>query len=687
MTTPEPDATLDVTRSLHTSWRLRRAGPGTVGSTSSSSSYTRSVASSDFTLSSRTDASSVSSGGNDTRTRIPTLKFSKLYRDVCDLELKIQEQDSTDPDVNSVPTPATEHDDDEEAKEREKWRLHIEDHKLFTDLIHDILRQFLAPEISLSHLIKQSKLVVRLWICGFLNLLQSLHRAASSSTLALEHLRDFLDYAYGFYTVLVEDPLLSLFKNGWLEALGELARYKMLVSATFPDRVGSAGLPAQPVSAADPNHERLAPLPSSLINPPTTRVDNSSSASFGLPAVRVLDIEPEPERWRRVAQEWYGAGIAQQPGYGLLHHHLGLLSRGVVGEELRAVYHFLKSLNTRQSFPPSSESVLPIWSVAAQARRARSGASGAELFILLHGVLFLNKNLDDFSPAFPRLLERLERDGAEQREWIIMAVVNICAVFEYGNPTVLPKKLVKRSLTEEDKDKADSGREDSPKPASSTVPKPSRPFLLAMELFSAMLSHVIRHPTRKRSPFARSTLNPYLTAVLMFLATALKHPQARAAMERHLPWDDLAAFFARIPRRVMALEGLAAGSASNERRWAMLTSGCTSPLPEDWCIRGMEWAGHKVVYGQGFWKAGEETREEIEVLDDSEAVESTDGHIEDDEDDGAGGKGSGDDERSKRWVRIVRSAVEIADVVDGFSWVEGTREWRVEGVLARKPES
>ena len=36
------------------------------------------------------------------------------------------------------------------------------------------------------------------------------------------------------------------------------------------------------------------------------------------------------------------ARIAEQPGTGKLHHHLGLLSREVEGEELRGVYHFIK---------------------------------------------------------------------------------------------------------------------------------------------------------------------------------------------------------------------------------------------------------------------------------------------------------------------------------------------------------
>jgi protein SMG6 len=80
----------------------------------------------------------------------------------------------------------------------------------------------------------------------------------------------------------------------------------------------------------------------SVSDAPAARIDDSSSPSIGLAAARLLEVEPEKERWRNIARDWYAAGIAEQPGTGKLHHHLGLLSREVEGEELRGVYHFVK---------------------------------------------------------------------------------------------------------------------------------------------------------------------------------------------------------------------------------------------------------------------------------------------------------------------------------------------------------
>ncbi|KAF7359539.1 PINc domain-containing protein [Mycena sanguinolenta] len=660
-------------------------------SASSTSSYANSMASSTFTLSSTTDGSSASSAlfdrksnpaADDRSTNVFAIQLKKLYRAITDLETKVKQEDSDETeDSGRLP-------------------------KLFT-----IFSKYLLPPsvpASLRNIPTKYNIITRLWTFAFHKLLESLRRASFNSALALEHLQDFIYYAYTFYTGLLEEPTLNPFKSGWLEALGDLARYKMAVAAMVVGGADSGiALTADAVAvsaagtSADPTSNLLAPpaapAPKSVSDAPAARIDDSPSPSIGVAAARLFEIEPEKERWRCIARDWYGSGIADQPGHGKLHHHLGLLSREVEREELRGVYHFCKSMTTLHPFMTSRESVLPMWSITAQARRAQPEAHLLDLFVLLHGMLFTNIQLDDFQPTLARFIERLEIEGAEEREWIMMAIVNVCAVLEYGKPTGVLKKaggvgtrdlsgpsavaqmrvvMAKRAAADadgKDKDKMDVDEDNAPQqesPAMSEaepdVQAAPASFRFALQLTFAMLSHVLRCPTRKPSPFARSTLNPYLTVILTFLATVLKHPQTLEAMERSIPWDDLAAFFARIPRRIMTNQGLMEVRSSREERWAMLTTGCAPPLPEDWCLRGMEWVGRK-VYQHGFWKSGEEKRAEIEVLDDSEAVEITDGHIEDDDEEGRRRR-----HQSGRWR--IREAV-------------GTRQWRVEGALAKKAEA
>jgi len=111
-------------------------------------------------------------------------------------------------------------------------------------------------------------------------------------------------------------------------------------------------------------------------------------------------------------------------------------------------------------------------------------------------------------------------------------------------------------------------------------------------------------------------------------------------------------------------------------------TGCAPPLSEDRCLRGMEWVGRR-VFERGY---GEEKSKEVEVLNASEGEEVTDGIIEDDDDDDESPTSSGGfgGETGKRWTRIVRCAVGIAQTVDGFRWVEGTRDRKIEGVLEHR---
>jgi protein SMG6 len=418
-------------------------------------------------------------------------------------------------------------------------------------------------------------------------------------------------------------------------------------------------------------------------------------------------------------------------------------------------------MTTLHPFLTSRESILSIWSHAAQARRSIPDAKASDLFILLHGMLFTNIQLDDFQPTLARFIERLEIEGAEEREWIMMGIINIASIMEYGRPggilrkvgcvgskevgsqsasaiamRVQAKKVAagilesKTALGGVDEEKMDVDEEQNVRTLSvlsdhlsrsrdCVMKSPTLPeaefesqsggtagtredsnndgildhppaFKFALQLVFQMLSSVLRHPTRKPSQYARSTLNPYLTIVLTFLATVLKHHPTLETLERSIPWADLASFFTVVPRKIMISQGLMVSPKHNTpqhiERWIMLTSGCAPPLPEDWCLRGMEWVGRK-VFERGFWKSGEEKKAELEVLEMIEGKALTDGSIEDDDGDDApktsslSGSGS---ELVSRWVRIIRCGVNIAGAVDGFNWVEGSREWNVEGKLAKK---
>ena len=598
----------------------------------------------------------------------------------------------------------------------------------------------LAPSVPASLRVIPTKynIIIRLWTHAFHKLLEALRRASFASPLALEHLQDFIYFAYTFYTGLFEEPILKSFRSGWLEALGDLARYRMAVAAMVTsNQLTGPALTADAVSQAnaasvddtgDKSKSQISVRSSSYR--PGARIDDSPTPSVGVVAARMMQVEPEKERWRGIAKEWYAHGIADTPGAGKLHHHLGLLSREVESEELRAVYHFVKrlvaislcltsadlvavSMTTLHPFSTSRESVLPVWSSTAQSRRSQPDATVSESFVLLHGMLFTNIELDDFAPTLSRFLERLEIEGAEERQWIMMAVINISAIMEYGRPggvlrragagtrdtsSTTPFRVVaKRNIPPQPEGDLEEKRMDvdddatkleqlqaqtSPILSDSTLSlELTQAFKYAMQLAFSMLSFVLRNPTRKASPFAESTLNPYLTVLLTFLATVSKHAETLAILERFIPWEDLATFFTSIPKNIFISQGLHVATPTGTERWAMLTSGCAPPLSEDWSMRGMEWVGRK-VFERGYWRSGEDRRVEIEVLDTEEGNQLTDGIIQDEDVDERGNELK--NETARRWTRIARTAVNLAGLVDGFTWVEGARKWKVDGLLEAK---
>jgi hypothetical protein len=100
-------------------------------------------------------------------------------------------------------------------------------------MLHNQLEISLTPSVpaSLCNLPMKYNIIICLWTHAFHKLLKSLYCASFTSLLTLEHLQDFIYYTYTFYTGLLEEQTLRTFRAGWLEALGDLACYRMAVAA------------------------------------------------------------------------------------------------------------------------------------------------------------------------------------------------------------------------------------------------------------------------------------------------------------------------------------------------------------------------------------------------------------------------------------------------------------------------
>lgn len=142
----------------------------------------------------------------------------------------------------------------------------------------------------------------------------------------LEHLIEFIQFAYGHYSQLFEDPSITVFRSAWIDALGDLARYRMAVAGLALRVTASTQASVRSSTGRD-----LVPAKEVQARP----ID---AASIGDAALGDWELE-EQETWRVMARDWYGQGIAETPGVGRLHHHLALLSKG---DEVRGLYHYSK---------------------------------------------------------------------------------------------------------------------------------------------------------------------------------------------------------------------------------------------------------------------------------------------------------------------------------------------------------
>jgi protein SMG6 len=88
-----------------------------------------------------------------------------------------------------------------------------------------LLRNLVSPSVtpSLRTIPVKYNIAVRLWTYGLPKALDSLQHASLQLPTALEHVQDFIYYAYAFCTGLLEEPTLNL-QVLMLEALGEMAQ-------------------------------------------------------------------------------------------------------------------------------------------------------------------------------------------------------------------------------------------------------------------------------------------------------------------------------------------------------------------------------------------------------------------------------------------------------------------------------
>ncbi|PWN22544.1 hypothetical protein BCV69DRAFT_146975 [Microstroma glucosiphilum] len=436
----------------------------------------------------------------------------------------------------------------------------------------------------------------------------------------LELMVDFIQFAYSFYTNVLEAEHLRPFKTVWLENLGDLARWRMGVadlhaaSSTASKSIDESNLAKEGFDVARKDVGLPGPLP--LDDTPRDE-DHPDRASIGEAALDDWDFD-EKEVWRTTAVDWYTQGLAEMPGLGKLHHSIALLHRT---DELRCFYHLCKALTASQPYLAARETVatIALFGPEQQKRRTRPDAGYIDLLLHLQGMLFARVELDQFESVYDRLIGRLEARMQSTEEapideptWMMVASINIAALMQYGAEDALLALMSKGTQNEVAKGEGEGeGAElavgnSTSKPAVSTqFPVLSSELLQSIEddqppvalqraatLAFGILQHVM---SQKGKPL--TTAGPYVTMLFTFLFRLAKQaptvpatikPTPSCFISRFLPWRDFASY------------ALPSTFVSSSAAYLQKISS-VSPLPEDWCLRGLSWAGRK-VFERDYWK-------------------------------------------------------------------------------------
>jgi len=257
----------------------------------------------------------------------------------------------------------------------EQWQALIALHRTLLHEHHDFFLASQHPSASpaLRRLADKYAMPARMWRHGIYSFLELLrHRLPYS----LEHMLTFIYLAYSmmalckfgatsFFPIIYLSSIdfvvyetVPAFEDTWVECLGDLSRYRM--------------------------------------------------------AIEDDDLR-DREVWAGVSRHWYSKAADKTPYVGRLFHHLAILARPNILEQL---FYYCKSLAVTQPFYPARESILTLFDPIFSPEHANKTHHLDSQFIQLHGINFTHIDLEKFDDALFNYLDNLDQDiGKTESDW------------------------------------------------------------------------------------------------------------------------------------------------------------------------------------------------------------------------------------------------------------------------------
>ncbi|KAK6495714.1 hypothetical protein TWF481_002761 [Arthrobotrys musiformis] len=440
----------------------------------------------------------------------------------------------------------------------DQWQALIALHRTLLHEHHDFFLASQHPSAapSLRKLATKYAMPARMWRHGIHSFLELLrHRLPES----FEHMLTFIYLAYSMMALLYET--VPAFADTWVECLGDLGRYRMAIEEGDPrDR----------------------------------------------------------EVWMHVSKFWYSKGTDRQPHVGRLYHHLAILARPNI---LQQLFFYCKALSVAQPFSAARESILTLFDPTALKEQDSEGKQAADaVFVLLHSISFTAVNQDAFADKKEEYLDLLDRKITTSKlkfkvPGVYIAICGVASLFQYN----LKDGRMRLATTAKENQKATADAEaaykatlqnkseenrlppgpviDDYDPKDALLTRP--PELDGSVSFDISLSHAQELSFDILSLFFERgndpAVQPHIHVWLVFLDYLKHYPEGMALVVKTFPWEQMAEYGTALLKKNKGNDAVLESIKDSEI--FPTAQGASRPLPEEYMMRGLEIARRYFPYG------------------------------------------------------------------------------------------
>ncbi|KAF3902925.1 hypothetical protein AA313_de0210132 [Arthrobotrys entomopaga] len=432
----------------------------------------------------------------------------------------------------------------------DQWQALIALHRTLLHEHHDFFLASQHPSAapSLRKLATKYAMPARMWRHGIHSFLELLrHRLPDS----FEHMLAFIYLAYSMMALLYET--VPAFADTWVECLGDLGRYRMAIEEGDP---------------------------------------------------RDRDV------WMNVSRFWYSKGTDRQPHVGRLYHHLAILARPNI---LQQLFFYCKALAVSQPFSAARESILTLFDPTALKEQDVGGDQSADaVFVLLHSICFTFVNQDAFTEKKDDYLDLLDKKIAAAKSKFkipgtYIAICGIASLFQYN----LKDGRMKLSTTMKENQKATNDAEAAYKVVQSQKAEPdnSLPPGPVIDGYNPKLALLVQPPeldSQVRSDISLghaqelafdilslafdrgvdANCQPHIHVWLVFLDYLKQYPEGMALIVKSFPWEQMAHYGTTLFKR-RKIDEATLTRIHDSDVFPVVQKGFR-PLPEEYMMRGLE---------------------------------------------------------------------------------------------------